>query len=230
VDGVDIGTADYGVFNLYDGTASIHDMTVGSSGMTTGANFLTAYWTYNQPILDIDGLTVEEAGGSGVYLYNQGTATTDSYINLHDLNFGTVAGNAVSLTYINAYNLSDSDLGSPSSYGLYAYGPGTTGTSTIENVTVDGASGSGIYLSGGQPTVVGVHSSANSAAGIHLDSATATVTDSTFTSNGTYGMECSSVTFTACTNNDLSDNAYGEVSGCPDTCGIPDGGADTGAP
>ncbi len=222
IDGLTMADAPYGFLSSYDASLELYDITVDSVGSGSGGYLLNANWQTVDPVATIDGLASTTLYGSGIYLYT--STTGPSYVDMTGVEFGTVASSyAISTYYLGDWSLTDSDLGTVGSYGVYTIANGTSpGTATLNGVSVQGADSYAYYFSGGT-TLISDSVGTYSGNGIRLDSVSAEVTGNAFTSNNAYGMVCSSATLVSCTTNDLSGNLTGEHSGCDDACGVSDG-------
>jgi hypothetical protein len=169
----------------------------------------------------VDGLSVADAHGQPVSISQY--AVGAGYVTLSGLSFGQVPSTSVNLYGLDAFTITDSELGDPSGYGLYAYTTQATGNvTTIQNVHVDGPSSQGMYLRGGIVDVAESSVLNGSSSGFYFDTATVSATGNVASQNAQYGFQCSAVTIDICYNNDLSGNALGEQSGCAAECGLSD--------
>lgn len=219
IDGLHMTDAPFGFLSSYDASLELYDVTVDAAGSGSGANLINANWQTVDPVATIDGLASTTLTGSGIYLYT--STTGPSYVDIANVNFGTVAGSAaVSAYYLGDWSLNTANLGTVGSYGVYSTANSTSpGTATLEDVTVESGDAYAFYFSGGSVAITGCSGTAGGS-GLRLDAVTADATGNWFTANTQYGMVCSTTTLASCSANDLSGNGSGEHFGCDDACGI----------
>lgn len=223
IDGLIAENPDYGLASVYNAEIDFNDVSVGTFGSSSGSNLIYGYYSGVTPIITIDGLEVTEAHGTPLSLsmYSAGAA----YVNLSNLQFGAVTGTSVSASGFDAITLTDSDLGTPTGYGLYAYTTqvGKTVTS-VSNVTVTDAGSEGLYFRGGIVELTGSTATSGTRSGVKFESTTVRdASANTATFNDRYGFECSGATVEACSDNVLSDNLMGEQYLCSASCTEPAG-------
>lgn len=217
LDGVSIDSAPYGLIQSYDTDLEFYDVSVGSAGTAYGSTLLTANWQSVSPVVTMDGVSANQLGGPGIYLYN--STTYPSYVDMSGIVFESVSGTAVASYYLSDWTISDSVFGDVGDYGVYAVTNSTTpGTATLDEVSVSGASTRGYFLQGGT-AVMSASMGTTSGSGLELFGVDASVDGNQFVSNNEYGMVCRGTTLTSCTGNDLSGNLAGAHSGCDDACG-----------
>lgn len=220
VDGLDVEDSYYNVIEASDCSLEVSDVNVGTSGSGASGQAISASWHLMDPLVVIDGLSVESVLGNGLYL-SSSTAGT-SYVDISGLDFGTVSGTGFYASGFQDVNLADSNLGEDASYGVQISGRSTgDSTASIDGVSVGTGAADGFYASRlAALTVVNSYATGRDV-GLVIEGSTADVQNNFFTANTEYGMVCApTTTLAACAANDLSGNTLGEHFGCSDDCGI----------
>lgn len=219
VDGLDVEDSYYNVIEANDCSLEIGDVTVGTSGSGASGQAIYGSWYSTDPLIVIDGLSIDTVAGYGLYL-SSNTAGT-SYVDISGLDFGTVSGTGFYASGFQDLALADSNLGDVASNGVQINGRNTgDSTASIDSVSIGTGAAYGFYGDGLAGFTVSNSDATGRTAGLYVSRSTADIQNNVFTGGTDYGMRCQTTTLAACAANDLSGNALGEHFGCDDACGI----------
>lgn len=164
--------------------------------------------------LHVDGLTLENISGTGLYLYRSSTSYAPIAADIEDLE--------VSNTNTGLYLLG-ADLTMANSSVVDTSGEAIVlnqSTFVGEGVEISGAGEEGVLSTSSELTLSDSTISGNAGSGLYLGSTTVNAVGNTISGNGRYGMECSGATIETC-GNDLSGNALGAQLSCDTSCETP---------
>lgn len=219
IDRLTIESAYSGVLSISDCAAELNDVQVGAAGVGASGQAIYGSWYSTDPLIVIDGLSVDAVSGYGVYL-SSNTAGT-SYVDISGLDFGTVSGIGFYASGFQDLALADSTLGDVASTGVQINGRNTgDSTASIDSVSIGTGAAYGFYGDGLAGFTVSNSDATGRTAGLYVSRSTADIQNNLFTGGTDYGMRCLTTTLAACAANDLSGNTLGEHFGCSDDCGI----------
>lgn len=222
VDGLSVESAWYQVFYLYDCAAELSNVEIGTSGAGAGGSVLSGSWYSVDPLLVIDSMSVESALGGGISLSTSSSGTSSAYVEVSDLDFGSVTGTGFYASGLSEVNLSYANFDETSSDAVQISGR-SAGDSVVEldSIMAGAGASAGIQLTNLATATVMNSWATGRTNGLGLDLiGEAVIESNAFTGNSGYGMACRRTTITSCASNDLSENTTGMQDGCSEDCGI----------